>query len=189
MTHSFKLIALAVVAGMAVTALSVHAQSATATISGAPVTGGFDYTVTLDNTGSLALNSFWYGWIQFENDLPNDPTSAGNSLGWNNDLDANSIQYVNSTGTALAPGHTATFTFFDTSTPAQITSGISGESVAYVGGIDFSQGEAGDSTGIITPTLVTVPEPSTLGLIVAGFATLFFRVIHILTPLAGIRKK
>ena len=85
-----------------------------------------------------------------------------------NNLDANSIQWVNSTGTALAPGQSGVFTFQSTSTPAQMTAGIAGESVAYVGGIDFSQGTTGDSTGIFTPVLVPAPEPSTLGLLLAG---------------------
>jgi hypothetical protein len=49
-----------------------------------------------------------------------------------------------------------------------MTSGIAGESVAYVGVIDDSQSQAGDSTGIITPTLVAAPEPSSLRLIAVG---------------------
>jgi PEP-CTERM motif len=159
---------LAFAAGLAVSTLSANAQSATATISGVQDGANFDYTILLHNTGSTSLNSFWYGWIQFENDLPTDPSSANNSLGWANNLDGNSIQWENSTGTALAAGQTATFTFVDSSTPAQITAGISGESVAYVGSIDFSQSAAGDSTGIFTPTLVAAPEPSTFALLGAG---------------------
>ncbi len=160
---------LAFAAGLAVSTLSANAQSATATISGVQDGANFDYTILLHNAGSFSLNSFWYGWIQFENDLPTDPISAANSLGWANNLDGNSIQWENSTGTALAPGQTATFTFVDSSTPAQITAGISGESVAYVGSpIDFSQGVSGDSTGIFTPTLVAAPEPSTFALLGAG---------------------
>jgi hypothetical protein len=166
-------LALALVAGLAFSTVSSQAQTATATISDVAAGGNFDYTITLDNTstGSLTLNSFWYGWIQFEDDLPTTPISANNSLGWANDVDGNSIQWVNSTGTALQAGHTATFTFVDSSTPAQITAGISGESVAYVGSIDFSQGSAGDSTGIFTPVLV-VPEPSSVGLLAAGLGIL-----------------
>jgi hypothetical protein len=177
--------ALAVAAGLAASTVSSHAQSATATISGVAAGGGvFDYTLTLQNTGTTNLNSFWYGWIQFENDLPSDPTSAANSLGWANGLDSNSIQWVNSTGTALAPGKSGIFTFDSTSTPAQMTAGIAGESVAYVGGIDFSQSSPGDSTSIITPTLVAAPEPSPLGLLVAGL----FVMAGSLRSLATVRK-
>jgi PEP-CTERM motif-containing protein len=171
-------IGLVATAGLAISAISGHAQNATATISGVPVAGGFNYTVTLDNTGSTVFNSFWFGWIQFLNDLPAPPSLASNSLGWNNNLFGNSIQYINSTGTPLAAGHTATFTFFDTATPTAMTTAPSPESVAYVNGIDNSQGVAGDSTGIITPTLVAAPEPSSVGLIAAGLLGLLFRTVR-----------
>jgi hypothetical protein len=49
-----------------------------------------------------------------------------------------------------------------------MTAGIAGESVAYVNGITASQGLAGDSTGIFSPTLVAAPEPSSLALLTAG---------------------
>jgi len=171
-------LALAVAAGLAVSTVSSHAQSASATISGVLVGSTYDYTITLQNTGTFNLNSFWYGWIQFQDDLPSNPTLAANSLGWANTLSANSIQWVNSTGTALAPGQSGTFTFDSTSTPAQMTAGIAGESVAYVNGITFSQNSPGDSTPIFAPTLVAAPEPSSLGLLLAGLSAAFliFRV-------------
>src|SRR5579862_7774149 len=89
-------IGLVTVCGLATSAMSAHAQNATATISNTGMDGSlYDYTVTLHNTGSTSLNSFWYGWIQFVFDLPSAPSSAGNSLGWNNNLVGNSIEYVN----------------------------------------------------------------------------------------------
>jgi hypothetical protein len=151
-------VALTVIAGLAA-ANACHAQGVTATISAVPAGSDFDYTILLQNTGSTELNSFWYGWTTSGNNLPSDPTSAANSLGWGNDLDRNSIKWVNSTGTALAPGQTGTFTFVSTDTPAQITALPSGESVAYVGGIDFSENVSGDSTPAFSPVL-SVPEPS-----------------------------
>ena len=171
-------LALAVAAGLVASTVSSHAQSASATISDVLVGSTYDYTISLKNTGTLSLNSFWYGWIQFQNDLPSNPTLPANSLGWVNTLSGNSIQWVNSTGTALAPGQSGTFTFDSTSTPAQMTAGIAGESVAYVGGIDFSQNSPGDSTGIFAPTLVAAPEPSSLGLLLTGLSAAFliFRV-------------
>src|ERR1700759_1858277 len=113
--------------------VSSWAQGATATIFEVAVGGGtFEYTITLQNTGTLALNSFWYGWTDFGNNLPSNPSSAANSIGWANVLDFNSIQWQNTTGaSALAPGQSATFTFFSTSTLAQLTTAPSGESVAY----------------------------------------------------------
>jgi PEP-CTERM motif len=175
--------------GLATSAVSAHAQSATATISDTAVVGGFDYTVTLNNTGSTVFNSFWFGWIQFLDDLPAAPSNAANSLGWNNDLSGNSIQYISSGGTALAAGHSATFTFFDTATPTQMLTSPSPESVAYVNGIDDSQGVTGDSTGIITPTLVSAPEPSTLGLMGVGLFALLVRAVPAASTGLRIQKK
>jgi hypothetical protein len=153
--HSF-LIAI----GLVTAAFSSRAQTATATISGVPSGGSYNYTITLQNTGTLALNSFWYGWTITGNNLPSDPSSPANSLGWGNRVfNNNSIEWVNNTGTALAPGASATFTFISTSSPTAITTPPSGESVAYVGGIDFSQGQSGDSTGAFSPTLISGPLP------------------------------
>jgi hypothetical protein len=162
---------LAIAALLVASQSTTQAQSATATISDVAAGGGvFDYTIILDNTGGTSLNSFWYGWTQSGNNLPSDPSNAGNSLGWANTLDGNSIMWQNSTGSALAAGHTASFTFQSTSTISQITAGESGASVAYVGTIDFSQGVGGDSTGVFSPTIAPVPEPSTLGLGAVGLS-------------------
>jgi hypothetical protein len=161
---------LAVAAGFAATIPS-HAQSASATITGVAAGTSFDYTITLKNTGSQSLNSFWYAWTTSGDNLPSDPTSAANSLGWGNVLSGNSIMWINSSGTALAPGASATFTFVSTSSPAAITKSPSGESVAYVGGIDFSQGVAGDSTGVFSPTLVSsTPAVPTVTATISGVA-------------------
>jgi hypothetical protein len=149
---------------------SSQGQGAVATISEVAGGGGnFDYTLTLQNTGNVDLNSFWYGWTDFGNNLPSNPSSAGNSLGWANVLDFNSIQWENNTGaSALAPGQSATFTFVSASTLAQITTSPSGESVAYTSDlVQFNQGIAGQSTAVFSPTVVNVPEPS-LGMLAMG---------------------
>ena len=167
-TSSSILMALAIVAGFLTAAVPSHAQGVVATISDVPVSGGFDYTILLQNTGSTAINSFWYGWTTGGNNLPSIPSSPANLLGWGNTVSGDSIMWVNSSGTTLATGHTGTFTFFSSSTPAAMTTPPAGESVAYVHGIDFSQGVEGDSTGIVSPTLVAAPEPSCVALLVVG---------------------
>lgn len=167
-TFASTTLSLALAAGLLASAVSGRAQSATATISGTAVTGGFDYTILLENTGSTDFNSFWYGWTASGNNLPSNPSGADNSLGWDNFLDGTSIIWQNNTGTALGPGQTGSFTFFSTDTPTAITTPPSGGSVAYVGAVDFSQGVPGDSTPAFSPTLVTAPEPSTIALLAAG---------------------
>jgi len=134
--------------------------SVSAKISAVAAGSSYDYTITLQNTGTNALNSFWYGWTTTGNNLPSDPSNAGNSLGWANKVSGNSIMWVNSSGKPLAPGASANFTFVSSASPSAITASPSGESVAYVGGIDFSQGKAGDSTAVFSPALVPNPVAS-----------------------------
>jgi hypothetical protein len=164
--------ALVVAAGLAASSLQALPPSGTisasATLSDVQVGSTYDYTLTLQNTGNLGIESFWYGWTTSGNTLPSNPSSPGNSLGWANNLDGNSIQYVGGAATALAPNSSATFTFDSTSTPAEMTAGAAGESVAYVGGIQFNQGVPGESSAVFAPT--PVPEPSTLGLLAIGMA-------------------
>jgi hypothetical protein len=155
------------VAGLLASAVSSHAQGAVATISGVPVSGGFDYTILLTDTGSTPLNSFWYGWTIGNFNLPSTPSGPANTLGWASIVNGHSIEWVNSSGTALTPGNTGTFTFFSTSTPTAMTTSPAGQSVAYVNGIDFSQGSPGSSTPVFSPTLV-VPEPSSAALLAVG---------------------
>ena len=164
---SFTL-ALAVCAGLFATTINSRAQGAVATISDVAVSGGYDYTIVLTDSGTTSLRSFWYGWTATGNNLPSVPSTPGNTLGWGNAVSGNSIKWVNSTGTVLTPGNSGTFTFFSSDSPTAITTSPSGGSVAYVNGIDFSQGVTGDSTGAFSPTLVAAPEPSAMGLLSIG---------------------
>lgn len=149
---------------------SLKAQSAIATLANVQAGSIFDYTLTLKNTGTIPLESLWYGWTIAGNNLPSIPTSPGNSRGWTNTVFGNSIQFTGGSADALAPNSSATFTFESTSTPAQINGEPSGESVVYSGAIDFTQNVPGDSSPVFSPTLVAVPEPSAFGLFAIGLA-------------------
>jgi hypothetical protein len=168
--NSIRLI-LAVAMGLTASAISSRAQSseATATITGVAVSGGFDYTISLENTGTGDLNTFWYGWTDDGNNLPSNPDTAENSLGWANNLDGNSIVWENDASTALAPGQTGAFTFFSSDSPSDITTSPSGGSVVYNGVGIFSAGQS----DAFSPALAATPELGSSALLAAGAFSLF----------------
>jgi hypothetical protein len=183
-------------AGLASSAVSSHAQNATATISGVAAGGGvFDYTITLHNTGTTVLDSFWYAWTLSGNNLSTAITSPASALGWTDTalIGNTSISWEDTAGThPLAEGGSTTFTFDSTETPTQITTSPSGESVAYVSGTGpntFGQNSPGSASPVFSPTLVTAPEPSSLGIMAVGLLAVLLRATPALRPLLGILKK
>ncbi|HUA64719.1 MAG TPA: PEP-CTERM sorting domain-containing protein [Alphaproteobacteria bacterium] len=153
---------------------------ATGTFTEVAGTGGnFDYTVTLDNTGTEAIQSFWMGWIPGAFDVAS-PSDAGNNLGWTSTVDGNSVQYGGTAGTALAAGQSGTFTFDSTTTPTEIEdlTAKAGESTVY--GVNdpnqFDLSLAGESANTETFDLQiqAVPEPSSFTFLAAGFVTFLF---------------
>jgi hypothetical protein len=164
---------LAIAAALAISTLSSQAQNVNVTTSLTPVTGGggvFDYTLTLHNTGPESIQSLWLGWVPGSFNIAS-PSSAGNNLGWTSTLDGNSIQFGGTAGTALAAGHSGTFTFDSTTTPAEFEAqtGQAGQSTAY--GVNAANGQL--SFSLSPPDtevfgLTVTPEPSTFALLALG---------------------
>lgn len=171
---------LAVAAAFNASTLSSDAQqvAATGTFTDVAGTGGnVDYTVTLYNTGTEAIEGFWLGWIPGAFDVVS-PSNAGNNLGWGNTLDGNSIQFGGTAGTALGVGQSGTFTFDSTTTPAQIEAATSHAGASTVYGVDdpnqFDLSLAGESANTATFDLQEAPEPASFTVLAAGFITCLF---------------
>jgi len=155
---------LAVAAGLALSAVSTRAQDVAVTGSLTYVAAGggvFDYTLTLHNTGSEAVEGLWLGWALSSSPVFNvlNPTAAANNLGWADLVDGNSVKYGGSSSeTTIPSGGSGTFTFDSTSTPAQFMSGAAGQSVAY--GVNATQFAIEDNSlhsVEFLPTVVLVP--------------------------------
>jgi hypothetical protein len=161
------------------TACSIHAQSilANAQISGqAAGGGGFNYTITLNNTAASTspIGTFWYSWIPGEDFLPSSPTSVQPPTGWTDIIthfgatDGYAIQFVASTP-VLSPGSSLAFKFSSPDSPTA----IAGNSPFYTTtptpvGTSFLYGGAPFSGANAEIVVQSVPEPSTLGLLMVG---------------------
>jgi PEP-CTERM motif len=169
-------IALAVTAGFVTSVLGGLSPGivASATLSGvAGANNTFDYTLTLSNApnATTSIEGFWYSWIPGQFFLPTTPSSAsGAASGWTPTIFGPSIQFQGDAGHAIVPGSSKSFTFVSTDTPAALagTSGgfPIGDSVVYPGTIDFSDSPPNEQ--ITVQSIQSVPEPSSLALLIAG---------------------
>ena len=83
-------------------------------------------------------------------------------------VDGNSIQYTAALpADALAPGQSIQFTYAASFSPDSLT-GLTGDSWVYSGAI------FGDPGAFVNIQTVAAPEPSSLGLLTAGFLGLAF---------------
>jgi len=151
---------------------------ATARISAVANGPNFDYTISLTNTGSTNIGTFWFAWtppgMPSEYDfLPSAPFSISQPAGWlgpaSPGFPGYSIEYYNSTGSPLAPGQTDTFRFSSPDSPAT----LQGSTFGFPNTTSFIYGGSPllGSTARVNP--VFVPEPgSSCALLAIGYAGL-----------------
>jgi hypothetical protein len=149
----------------------------TATISATPNGPNFDYTMSLTNTGTTNIGTFWFAWtppgMPIEYDfLPSAPFSISQPTGWlgpaSFGFPGYSIEYYNSTGSLIAPGQTATFQFTSPDSPTTLQGSTFGfpNTTSFI----YSGSPLVGSTAQVNPVLV--PEPSTYALLAIGCAGL-----------------
>jgi hypothetical protein len=158
------------------------AETATTSISGTPIAGGFQYDISVTNTSTdgSTIGTLWFAWIPGDFYMEATPTDPGNSAGWQNNIIAGggeSIQWqAGSNSLLLAPGGTDQFTF-DSTEPISQLEGLSTEgnkltettSFLYSGDVAF----AGTGVQIVIPA--AVPEPATLGMLALSGGALLLR--------------
>ncbi len=171
--------AMVVLSGL-ISASARAGETASATISSTPVSGGSQFTITLTNTSTDGSNigTFWFSWIPGADYMQDQPTNVISPAGWsfnptgsNNSTDGNAIQWLAGTGPLLTPGNTNTFSFVSAESLSQLESASPFkdhelETTAFVySGATFSDAGA----------KIVVPEPASASLLIGGCSILMLR--------------
>jgi hypothetical protein len=156
------------------------AISASAELSTAQTTAPYNYTVTLHNTGTTQIGTFWFAWTLTPREydfLPSIPTGLVAPAGWIAPVSHNAtpgdlygIEYYNVSGSAIPVGGSAIFQFTSNDSPATLAgpAWFSGfnvtHSVVYIGFPETDPGYGFDA--------VVVPAPGALAIGCLGAASL-----------------
>ena len=126
--YSNKLLLLFAVFLAASVSIRADGLDATATYTNMQVSPGvFQYDLTLNNTGTTTIGTFWFSWIPGAGFMGVSPTNVMSPAGWTDTLTNTgaSIQWL--AAAPIAPGTSVTgFIFDSTMTPAQFMGTFAG---------------------------------------------------------------
>jgi hypothetical protein len=102
-------------------------EAASATINGVSAGNGtFNYTVSLTDTGTTSIGTYWFAWIPGQDYLDTPPTNIVAPAGWSDVItnggagDGYAIRFIAGPGSELTTGNALNFSFTSTETPAQL---------------------------------------------------------------------
>jgi hypothetical protein len=121
----FRLVSVAVLSLFAAPAFADLA--ATAVVSTSSSAAPFDYTISVKNTGTADIGTFWFAWTPTPASydfLPSSPTGVSGPTNWAAPVihsgfpgDGYSIEYYNNGGSPIAAGGTGLFHFTSNDSP------------------------------------------------------------------------
>jgi hypothetical protein len=167
-------------------ARTAHAAiTASASYTGNQISPGvFEYSITLQNTGTTNIGTFWFGWVVYPpiyDLLPNIPTNVSSPAGWagqglNDSIYGGYSAEWTTTTSPLGPGQLLSGFKFDSIDPPEVMRDISpvfpvfraDTSWVYIG---LSQGDPGFR---FQPTQF-VPEPGAGCALITSVALLMRR--------------
>ena len=156
------------------------AEAASATFSSTQLSPtSWQYSLTLDDTGTTPLGTFWFAWVPGKDFMATAPSGIDSPSGWSaitthaGAADGFAIQWKAGVGALLDPGQSLTGFMSDSSmSPAEMM----GDSPFFPGtpvtttfvysGAPFS--DAGFEFTVSSVAAAAVPEPSSLALMALG---------------------
>jgi hypothetical protein len=83
MIRSFAQLTTLAIVGLLAALAANAAEIGTATITSTQISpGNFQYSLTLNDTGTTKLGTFWFAWIPGDNFMPVSPTGITSPAGW-----------------------------------------------------------------------------------------------------------
>ncbi len=153
--------------------------SATVTYSAelSPTTPGlYDYSLTLNNTGTTTIGTLWFSWVPGGDFLKPAPTNALAPTGWTDNIFPNpatggsSIRWVTSTDLLSAGQSLSGFSFDSIETPSQLLGTFpsgAGAGDPILTSFVYEAAPFGDPGHQLVATAAT-PEPGSLALLSTG---------------------
>lgn len=171
--YSTKLLLLFVVFLAASISIRANGIDATATYTDMMVSPGvFQYDLTLNNTGTTTIGTFWFSWIPGAGFMGVTPTNVMSPSGWTDAVTNGGMSIQWTTASPITPGTSVTgFMFDSTMTPAQFLGTFPGPGLGTGDPITTAflyiaaplVGPGAQITAM-PAAVVGTPEPSTLSL-------------------------
>jgi hypothetical protein len=170
--YSTKLLLLLVVFLAASVSIRANGLDATATYTDMMVSPGvFQYDLTLTNTGTTTIGTFWFSWIPGAGFMAVSPTNVMSPAGWTAMItNSFAIQWTNPSPLAMGDSVTG-FMFDSTMTPAQFLGTFPGPGLGMGDPITTAFlyiaapfADPGAQITAMPAAVVGTPEPSSLSL-------------------------
>jgi len=154
---------------------------ATATFTDSLISPGeYQYNLTLDNTGTTTIGTFWFSWIPGSDFMPVSPTSIVSPTGWSEIVTTDGppdgyavLWTANASADDLAAGNSLSgFSFESSLTPAQLqiasTENPSDPVNTAFAYIAAPLGDPGVQLDVTPAPVTSTPEPGTTVSLVIG---------------------